>query len=322
MASSAGATQSPMVAHHLRSLGAGSDPSPPSPQKIFNEIIHKIPTIQKFTEIIYEHISPSDGALICQSLAASKQVERRNIRINFNAFTETLRIRIMPTELHDAHQRWAIDALVEWTHGGLVSLEEQRNLDAGVGTTFDGFTGVYQSSHKEPDFVFRADTDDFPSIVIESSWSESFPYLQADKDLWFKGNNSVQLVILLKWSKISGGRVKGSAEIWRRDGTGNLVATEMIIFPVPDLPVLNERIEFTKGQLFGTAAIRRQEADTLLHLRMSRLREIAEERLLKKMGLNRVKNCPFAISQIFGALFRSPPGNLPSSAHRVDLTSN
>ncbi|QSS56973.1 ornithine decarboxylase antizyme [Histoplasma capsulatum var. duboisii H88] len=182
IASSAGAPQSPAVAHHLRSLGVGSDPSQPSPQKIFNEIIHKIPTIQKFTEIIYENISPSDGALICQSLEASEHVERRNIRVNFNAFTRTLRIRIMPTELHDAHQRWAIDALVEWTQDGLLSREEQRALDAGVGTNF----------------FFRADTDDFPSIVMESGWSESLPYLRADKDLWIKGNNFVQLVILLK----------------------------------------------------------------------------------------------------------------------------
>lgn len=39
----------------------------------------------------------------------------------------------MPTELHDAYQRWAIGALVEWTQDGLVSREEQRGLDAGVG---------------------------------------------------------------------------------------------------------------------------------------------------------------------------------------------
>ncbi|KAG5302790.1 ornithine decarboxylase antizyme [Histoplasma capsulatum G186AR] len=191
----------------------------------------------------------------------------------------------MPTELHDAHQRWAIDALVEWTQDGLLSREEQRALDAGVGTTFDGFTGVYQGSYKEPDFFFRADNDDFPSIVMESGWSESLPYLRADKDLWIKGNDFVQLVILLKWHNVSGGRVKGSAEIWRRNGTGNLATTEMTIFPVPNTPVINEHIEFTKGQLFGAAAIGCPDAGTMLSLRISRLREIAKERLVKNMGL-------------------------------------
>ncbi|OJD17346.1 hypothetical protein AJ78_02531 [Emergomyces pasteurianus Ep9510] len=284
MASSASTPQSPTHTYQLRSNeSAGSDSSRSSPQKIFNEIVHKIRIIQECTEIIYEDISPSDGSLICQSLTASELVERRNIRVNFNAFTRTLRIRIMPTELHDAHQRWAFDAVVEWTLDGLVSREEQRTLGAGVGTTFRGFVGVYQGSKKEPDFFFRADTNAFPSIVIEAGWSESWPYLRADKDLWMKGNNCIQLVILLKWSKIVGGRVKGSAEIWRRNETGNLVATEMTIFPVPDPPVVNEHIEFTKGQLFGTTAI--GHAGTVLCLRMSRLREIAEEVLVKQMGL-------------------------------------
>lgn len=47
-----------------------------------------------------------------------------------------------------------------------------------------------------------------------------------------KGNNFVQLVILLNWHKVPGGRVKGSAEIWRRNGAGNLVATEMVCIPL------------------------------------------------------------------------------------------
>lgn len=50
----------------------------------------------------------------------------------------------MPTELHDAHQRWAIDALVEWTQDGLLSREEQRALDAGVGTSkFSSLSGEF-----------------------------------------------------------------------------------------------------------------------------------------------------------------------------------
>ncbi|OJD18562.1 hypothetical protein AJ78_01403 [Emergomyces pasteurianus Ep9510] len=189
----------------------------------------------------HEDINPSGESLISRSLAVSEYAEKENIRLNFNAFTKALRTRIIPTELHDA--------LVEWTLDGLVSREEQRVLDAGVGTAFEGFT--------------------------ESSWPEPLPYLRADKDIWMKGNIIVQLVILLKWSKTPGGQVKGRAEIWRRNGTGDPVATEMAIFPVPDSPVLNEQIEFTNGQHFGTAAIESQDADTVLYLRISRLRAIA-----------------------------------------------
>ena len=42
-----------------------------------------------------------------------------------------------------------------------------------------------------------------PRIVIEAGWSEGFPKLRNDKDLWLIGGaNEVQLVILLKWTKL------------------------------------------------------------------------------------------------------------------------
>lgn len=43
-----------------------------------------------------------------------------------------------------------------------------------------------------------------------------------------KGCSVVQLVILLKWSEISQKRVKGTAEVWRRDAAGTLVSEEMV----------------------------------------------------------------------------------------------
>jgi hypothetical protein len=43
-----------------------------------------------------------------------------------------------------------------------------------------------------------------------------------------QGNASVELMILLRWTKLSAGRVKGSMEIWRRDGTGGLAVSEMV----------------------------------------------------------------------------------------------
>lgn len=94
-------------------------------------------------------------------------------------------------------------------------------------SAFTGFTGIYQGSFRQPDFFFRANSNDFSCIVIESGWVESFPHLRADKDLWMQGNISVEVMILLGW-KISEGRVKDSMEIWRRDGAGGLAVNEMV----------------------------------------------------------------------------------------------
>jgi hypothetical protein len=41
----------------------------------------------------------------------------------------------MPTDIHEVHQRWAIDAVGEWIFDGLLNREENRLLCAGVGTS-------------------------------------------------------------------------------------------------------------------------------------------------------------------------------------------
>lgn len=191
----------------------------------------------------------------------------------------------MPTEIHDAHQRWAISSITPWYARGLISLQENELLGSGPGTSFTGFAGMYQGSHKEQDSFFRADSLPFPSIVNEAGSSESFPHLRNDKDLWMHGCAFVELVILLSWTKVSGNRIKGIIEVWRRNGAGGLSVTEMPILPRPVPPPASELIEFTRGQLFGPAAIAGQNPDTVLSLDVSRLRMIAEEVITLRMGL-------------------------------------
>jgi hypothetical protein len=74
-------------------------------------------------------------------------------------------------------------------------------------------------------------------------------------------------------------------EIRRRDGTGSLAVSEMAIFPTPVSLPSNGRIEFTKVQLFGSVMIAGQSPGTKLYLEMSRLREIAQEVIVKRMGM-------------------------------------
>lgn len=67
-----------------------------------------------------------------------------------------------------------------------------------------------------------------PSVVIESGWSESFPRLRIDKDLWLAGIIQVEYVILLKWSKVRNNKVKGTIEVWGRGNTGSLLIRELV----------------------------------------------------------------------------------------------
>ncbi|GKZ52311.1 hypothetical protein AnigIFM49718_000186 [Aspergillus niger] len=108
---------------------------PMTAQKIFNEIVRKIPKIHDFTEIVYEGIEPEKGALVCDSLLESSVVESSCARVNFNSRTGTLWVRVMPTELHDVHHRWVFNAAQNWTRGSLMTPDEMDLLDFGVGTS-------------------------------------------------------------------------------------------------------------------------------------------------------------------------------------------
>jgi hypothetical protein len=62
-----------------------------------------------------------------------------------------------------------------------------------------------------------------PTLVVESGWSESLPELYHDRDLWLTGGaGSVQVVMILKWSKSSAGQVKGDIEVFDLDHFGNV----------------------------------------------------------------------------------------------------
>jgi hypothetical protein len=102
---------------------------------------------------------------------------------------------------------------------------------------FDGFTGSYTLSSKEPDLFVRPDSNNLPLVVVESGWSESFPRLRADKDLWLNGSTQVNVVIILKWYLISQNRVKGTAEVWRR-GAGGLTVDTKVSISISCLSVL------------------------------------------------------------------------------------
>ncbi|KAL2863982.1 major facilitator superfamily domain-containing protein [Aspergillus lucknowensis] len=248
---------------------------PPDAQTLLDNIVRRLSQITTYTELIYENIRPEYGDLICRALDADPDAERSCARISYNSVTRVLCLRLMPTSLHDVHQRWINTSITGWVFDGLLSRPESELLWSGVGSTFNQFSGMYSGSSKEPDHYIRVDSNLSPRVVVESGWSESFPRLHQDKDLWMLGDPSVLIVILLRWTKISNGRVKGCVEAWRRDTVGNLVSNMMIIFPPPSPLPQTETIQFTKGELFGAAAVPNPNA--ILEFNIAKLREFARE---------------------------------------------
>jgi hypothetical protein len=62
-----------------------------------------------------------------------------------------------------------------------------------------------------------------PTLVIESGWSESRTQLYEDRDLWLTGGaGSVQVVLIMKWTKNAAKQVKGDIEVFDLDPFGNV----------------------------------------------------------------------------------------------------
>lgn len=132
---------------------------------------------------------------------------------------------------------------------GLLTFGDLENLKRYVGTSkyyiifnihagdihlffkaFSQFGDGYNTSRKEPGMCIRPVGMALPTIVLESGWSESRPQLYKDRGLWLKGGaGSVQLVMVIKWTKNAAKRVKGDIEVFNVDGAGNanLIANEV-----------------------------------------------------------------------------------------------
>ena len=62
-----------------------------------------------------------------------------------------------------------------------------------------------------------------PTLVVESGWSESRAHLREDRNLWLIGGaGSVQVVLVMKWTKNAAKEVKGDIGVFDLDPFGNV----------------------------------------------------------------------------------------------------
>ncbi|KAM5495199.1 hypothetical protein McaMca56_005824 [Microsporum canis] len=205
-------------------------PSTPTPQKLFNTIRQAILEASEFIDLSFENISAESGLQVTDSLGEDADIENACPRINYNSYTQTLDIRIMPTLIHDAHQPWIVKEMSRMVLTGFLTQQELDAVQFLVSTTFQGFRGPYTNSSKEPDACILPNNQSLPCIVIETGWPESWAKLSRDKDLWLQGGSlEVQLVLLIKWSKVSNNTVRGTIDVYGRDSAGmRLLQTEVL----------------------------------------------------------------------------------------------
>ncbi|OJD19336.1 hypothetical protein AJ78_00698 [Emergomyces pasteurianus Ep9510] len=238
---------------HVDELRGQRPPEAPnfSAQQLFLNVKRAIIEATESQDLEFENVDPHSGAFIARSLCENPEVERHRPRVHYNSVTQVLWIRIMPTALHDCQQLWLKNEMRPMLTGGFLNEDEYDHLGVWVGTTFTGFRPPYTFSSKEPDLAIRPGAIALPTVVIET----------------------VQLVLLVKWSRLSGDLVKGFVEVWSRDSTGtpNLLQTETI-FPLPMTPSM---ISISRGQLFGSTVFSGRNTTDSYQLSIARLGDIA-----------------------------------------------
>ncbi|KKZ68031.1 hypothetical protein EMCG_06241 [[Emmonsia] crescens] len=202
----------------------------PSAQKLFNDIRKVILNTNHSADLTFRNVPPSAGLQIATSFSEDSEIERALPRISYNPLTQVLTARVMPTTVHDCHQEWLSNELLDMVVARFLTIAERKELNLRVGTS----------------------TLSLPTVVVETGWSESWPRLDADKDLWLVGGASVELVLLIRWTKITGGRVKGDLYVHGKNPAGKVVLLQTeSIFPAPTGNV-NQVVPISRRRLFGT----------------------------------------------------------------------
>ncbi|OCK88432.1 uncharacterized protein K441DRAFT_313258 [Cenococcum geophilum 1.58] len=188
----------------------------------------------------------------------------------------------MPNFIHDCHQPWLIKEIKRMERSGFITAAESDLLEIYSGTTITNFGPPYINSSKQPDQAIVPQDEDIPTVVVEAGWSETVPKLHQDTSLWLKGGAGfVQVVLLIKWTKITGKRVKAFIEVYDLDPAGNkrLLQNETIL-PTP-ITAAAQVITITRGQLFGSAIPAGRNPNDTFDLSVDNLRTVAIRRIRK-----------------------------------------
>ncbi|KAE8150610.1 hypothetical protein BDV25DRAFT_172033 [Aspergillus avenaceus] len=217
-----------------RVLGSRNTNKPPSQtaQSLFYALKGEIIDTNGPFFIEKEGIPPEIGYLVTRSLSENNEVEGKGVRISYNPINQTLCIK-MPSHSHDVILAWGSNELVRAGMTGFFTTPELDEVSLFSACRFDNFPIPWQSVYKEPDMVFVYGPRDLPTVLVEVGYSQSWPRLLQDKDVWFQAAPTVNVVVLVKWNRCTNSRVAGYLELFRR---GVPTPTHIDIFPTPTPP--------------------------------------------------------------------------------------
>ncbi|CEJ53915.1 hypothetical protein PMG11_00250 [Penicillium brasilianum] len=195
-----------------------------------------------------------------------------HIRKSYNPKIRTLRLKIMPSEIHDCVYEWLSLSMVEAGISQFIIPPEHLQIRLKYGTDVNFISGLYCGLRKQPDTLFRTPSQPLPRVAIDVGWSESYNDLLDDMNrLLIGGNRDIKIVIIIKWTKHTNQTVSGILELYRLDSQGMPRRRQSeTIFPMPTGDPL-QPLNIQRRDLYSVPAGRNPNEAFPFNIRLLRL---------------------------------------------------
>ncbi|PWW75675.1 hypothetical protein C7212DRAFT_344358 [Tuber magnatum] len=254
--------------------------------KIFKQIIDAIKT--RGPDLLTFHgVEQADFDHIIQGLRHPGNYLEH---IHWFARAKFLKV-VIPTALHECAAEWIIDEISDALAKGIIPQVWVRKIGISPSPEYKNFIGQYQGCTKEADLTFVprlgpnwTKQAQYPSVVLESGWSESAEQLRQDVCLWQAGSGGqVRVVIQVKFYKRQD-RIGARVWINRAKAANNSSIETSIetyeVLPMLAVPVENPSITFE--EFFSGGCPPGMDPNGCVVLDLENLRVIAREKILAR----------------------------------------
>ncbi|EPS40177.1 hypothetical protein H072_5982 [Dactylellina haptotyla CBS 200.50] len=203
-----------------------------------------------------------------------------NARFTYDSEFQQIRVT-KPNVLVNTAAGWLQAQEQYWKARGMLSAVCENYITSMTGIEFRGFTAPHDKTTKTLNICLMPWTSLFPSIVVETGYTQPATDLERDKDIWKTSTNGeTKVVIITKFSKTPRNTVSCVLGIHRVNGTGGLGAcSKYTIFPAPQSKA-EQIYHISLGELYGGECPPGVDADTELPLNITELRNICRQALL------------------------------------------
>ncbi|RPA98195.1 hypothetical protein L873DRAFT_1808806 [Choiromyces venosus 120613-1] len=261
--------------------------------KIFKEIKDAIKT-RSPDFLTFHNVDQVDFDHVVQGLRhRTNYLEQYAFRIHWFAREKYLKV-VMPSTLHECAGQWVYDEISDALAKGIIPQVWVRKIGISASPEYKNFIGQYQGCTKEADLTFVpllgpnwTEKAKYPSVVLESGWSEAAEQLNQDASLWQAGSGGqVRVVIQVKFYKRQdriGAHVRVNRAKAAKDSSIKTSIETYEVLPVPAVLVENPSITFE--EFFAGGCPPGMDPKGCVVLDLENLRVIARREILDRGGV-------------------------------------